>query len=226
LFEQDLQDGQDMSQFAAADMQTHPVHPDPIPLQLRLQKRTMNTERKSTGWSQVRAQLKDWAKPALTALIKDLYDASAANRDFLHARFQAEEAGGAALEAYRRKIIEQFFPRRGFGKLKLAEARKAIRDYRKATGNVAGTVELMLTFVENGTEFTLEFGDIDEPFYNNLASVLSEMVKLLCQEGAELYPRFRERIVRLETDADHIGWGYGDDLREHVHFLEDELTDE
>jgi hypothetical protein len=84
----------------------------------------------------------------------------------------------------------------------------------------------MLTFVETGTEFALEFGDIDGPFYNNLASVLSEMVKLLCQEGAELYPRFRERIVRLETDANHIGWGYGDDLREHVHFLEDELTDE
>ena len=129
-----------MSQFAPADMQTHPVHPGPIPLQLRLQKPTTNTGRKSTGWSQVRAQLKDWAKPALTALIKDLYDASAANRDFLHARFQAEETGGVALEAYRRKVIEQFFPKRGFGKLKLAEARKAIRDYRKATGNVAGTV--------------------------------------------------------------------------------------
>ena len=184
----------------------------------------MATRKKSTGWSQMRAQLKDWTKPALIALIKDLYEASAANRDFLHARFQAEESGGAALEAYRRKIIEQFFPKRGFGKLKLAEARKAIRDYRKATGNVAGTVELMLTFVENGTEFTLEFGDIDEPFYNNLASVLSEMVKLLWQEGAELYPRFRERIIGLQTDADDIGWGFGDYVREQVYFLEAELT--
>jgi len=84
----------------------------------------------------------------------------------------------------------------------------------------------MLTFVENGTDFTLEFGDIDGPFYTNLAAVLSEMVKLLWQEGPELYPRFRERVVHLETHADHIGWGYGDDLREQVHFLEDELTDE
>lgn len=184
----------------------------------------LTTGRKSTGWPQVHAQLKDWAKPALTTLIKDLYNASPANRDFLHARFQAEETEGAALEAYRHRIIEQFFPRRGFGKLKLAEARKAIRDYRKATGNVAGTVELMLTFVENGTDFTLDFGDIDAPFYNNLASVLSEMVKLLCQEGAEFYPRVRERIVRLATHASDIGWGYGDDLRAHVRFLEDELT--
>jgi hypothetical protein len=181
--------------------------------------------KKSAGWSSVREQLKEWPQHALTALIKDLYDASPANRDFLHARFQAEETGGVALDAYRRKIIEQFFPRRGFGKLKLAEARKAIRDYRKAAGNAAGTVELMLTFVENGTEFTLEFGDSDGPFYNQLASVLNEMVQLLCQEGAELYSRFRERIVRLETLGGNLGWGYGDELRAQVYFLEDELTD-
>jgi hypothetical protein len=121
-------------------------------------------KKKSAGWSSVREQLKAWRQPALMSLIKDLYDSSPANRDFLRARVQAEETGGAALEAYRRKIIEQFFPSRGFGKLKLAEARKAIRDYRKAAGNAAGTVQLMLTFVENGTEFTLDVGDIDGPF--------------------------------------------------------------
>ena len=42
------------------------------------------------------------------------------------------------LEKYRRKIVEQFFPARGYGKLKLSEARKAIRDYRRATGNLTG----------------------------------------------------------------------------------------
>jgi hypothetical protein len=180
-------------------------------------------KKKSTGWSSIREQLKDWPQSALMALIKDLYDSSPANRDFLHARVQADETRGAALAAYRRRIIEQFFPQRGFGKLKLAEARKAIRDYRKAAGNAAGTIELLLTFVENGTEFTLDFGDIDGPFYNHLASVLNEMVKLLCQD-AELYPRFRERIVRLETRAGHLGWGYGDELREQVNFLENELN--
>ncbi len=180
-------------------------------------------KKKSAGWSSVREQLKEWRQPALMSLIKDLYDSSPANRDFLHARFQTEETGGAGLEADRRKIIEQFFPSRGFGKLKLAEARKAIRDYRKAAGNAAGAIELMLSFVENGTEFTLQFGDIDGPFYNHLASVLNEMVQLLCQD-AELYPRFRERIVRLKTHAGDIGWGYGDLLRQEVNFLEEELT--
>jgi hypothetical protein len=155
-----------------------------------------------------------------------LHDTSTANRDFLRARFQSEDTSGEALEKYRERIVEQFFPRRGFGKLKLAEARKTIRDYRKATGNIAGTIDLMLTCVENGTDFTREFGDINEAYYNSLESVMNEMSQLLCREGAELYPRFRERIRRLESNADHIGWGYGDYLCGQVHFLENELGDE
>jgi hypothetical protein len=96
------------------------------------------SEKKTTGWQKIRQQLDDWSKPALVALVKDLHDASPDNRDFLLARFQAEEGAGAALEKYRRKIVEQFFPARGYGKLKLSEARKAIRDYRRATGNLTG----------------------------------------------------------------------------------------
>jgi hypothetical protein len=183
-------------------------------------------EKKSSGWQSVRRQLDNWSKPALIALVKDLYNASSDNRDFLQARFQAEENAGTALEKYRQKIVEQFFPRRGFGKLKLSEARKAIRDYRKATGNLTGTIDLMLTYVENGTEFTHQFGDIDESFYNSLQSVLNEMTNLLLREASELYPRFRERVQRLTTHADHIGWGFGDALRDQILHLENELAGE
>jgi len=138
-----------------------------------------------------------------------------------------DEAGDrTAVERYRRTIIEQFYPSRGFGKLKLAEARKAIRDYRRATGNLAGTIDLMLTYVENGTRFTREFGDINEAYYNSLESVLHEMTQLLRKDGPALYPQFRQRIQRLSTHADHIGWGYGDYLRDQVHLLEEELAGE
>ena len=82
----------------------------------------------------------------------------------------------------------------------------------------------MLTFVEHGTRFTCEYGDINAAFYGSLESVLHEMVKLLCQAGAELYPRFCERIQQLATHANRIGWGYGDCVLEQVALLEDELA--
>ena len=130
--------------------------------------------KKSSGWSAVRQQLTSWEEPALLALVKDLYEAEPGSRDFIQARCQTGESGSAILEKYRGKIVEQFYPDRGYGKLKLGEARKAIRDYRKATGSIAGTTELLMTYVENGAQFTREYGDVDERFYNSLESALAE----------------------------------------------------
>jgi len=73
------------------------------------------------------AQIVTWEKPALIVLCKARCEAAGVNRDFIHARCKAGEVGGEALENYRGKIVEHFFPVHGFGKLKPGEARKAIR---------------------------------------------------------------------------------------------------
>lgn len=178
------------------------------------------TDRPSNSWSKVRQHLAGWDQAALLALVKDLYEAAGANRDFLHARCQVGEDGGEMLERYRAKVVEPFFPKRGMGKLNLAEARKAIRDYRKATGNIRGTAELLLTYVENGTSFTCEYGDIDERFYNSLESALNELAVLLLGEAQGAYPELRERLATVARMADRVGWGYGDYVGDVVSRLE------
>jgi hypothetical protein len=182
-----------------------------------------NATKKPGGWSAVRQQLATWEKPALLALLKDLYEAAGGNRDFIQARCQAGECGGEALEKYRGKIVEQFFPARGFGKLKLGEARQAIHDYRKATGNLPGMVELLMTYVENSTRFTHEHGDVDERFYNSVESALDELAALLRNEARGMYPQFRDRLARVEQMADGIGWGFHDFVGDVVGQLEEEL---
>ena len=154
-----------------------------------------NTTRKPGGWSAVRQHLTPWDKPALLALVKDLYAASEVGRDLVNARCQPGESSGETLEKYRRKIVEQFFPTRGFGKLKLGEARKAIRDYRKATGNLPGTAELLMTYVENGARFTHEYGDMDERFYSSVESALDELAVLLRGEAQGMHPQFSDRLA-------------------------------
>lgn len=187
---------------------------------------TNNPTKKPGGWSAARQHLATWGKPALLALVKDLYDAAAVNRNFIQARCQADESGGEVLEKYRSKVVEQFFPARGFGKLKLGEARKAIRDFRKATGNLPGTAELLLTYVENGTRFTHEYGDIDERFYSSVESALDELAALLRGEARELYPQFSGRLARVEQMSDGIGWGFHDFVAGLVGELEDELGEQ
>ena len=182
-----------------------------------------NATKKQGRWSAVRQQLATWDKPALLNLVKDLYEVADENRDFIHARSKTGEDSVEAFETYRGKIVEQFFPARGDGKLKLGEARKAIRDYRKVTGNIPGTAELLLTYVENGTRFTHLYGDIDERFYSSVESALDELAALLRDEARGMYPQFSDRLARVEQMADGIGWGFHDFVGDVVGQLEEEL---
>ena len=185
---------------------------------------TNKSTKKPGGWSAARKHLATWDKSALLALVKDLYDAAAGNRDFIHARCHAED-GGEVLEKYRQKVIGQFFSKKahGMGDLKLGEARKAIRDYKKATGNIPGTAELLMTYVESGVRFTHEYGDIDERFYSSVESALDELATLLSGEARHLYPQFRERLAEVEQMTDGIGWGFHDFIADVVGRLENEL---
>ncbi len=186
--------------------------------------KTNKPTKKPGAWSAARKHLSTWDNPALLALVKNLYDSAAGNRDFIHARCLAEDNGGEVLETYRSKIVEQFFPKRGFGKLHLAEARKAIRDYRKATGNIPGTADLLMTYVESGARFTSEYGDIDERFYSSVESALDDLADLLRGEARDLYPQFRQRLAEVETVTDGIGWGFHDYIADVAGQLEDELS--
>lgn len=174
-------------------------------------------QKKSATWSAVRARIATWDRSALVALVKELYELAGVNRDFIHARCEAET--GAVMESFRRRVVEQFFPARGEAKLKLAEARKAIRDYRKATGSVAGVAELLMTFVECGTEFTRNFGDMDERFYRHLESALEELAALLRGEAHELYPQWAGRLEAVRRKSANVGWGFADFVGEVVKAL-------
>ncbi len=176
---------------------------------------TPKPTKKPSGWSAVRQRISTWDQALLVTLVKDLYDASASNKDFINARCHVEGSNGNILESYRHKIVKQFFPKRGEPKLKLAEARKAIHDYRKATGNIAGTAELMMTYVENGAQFTAEYGDIDERFYNSIESVLSELAALL-RSDRDLYLSFQVRLAVVKHLTRDIGWGFHDFIVEVV----------
>ncbi|HEV8367182.1 MAG TPA: hypothetical protein VGQ39_04450 [Pyrinomonadaceae bacterium] len=189
-------------------------------------KENMKRTRKPGDWSALRCHLATWDQPALLALVKDLYETADGNRDFIRARCLAAESGGEILEKYRRKIVEQFYPSRGEAKLKLGDARKAIKDYRKATGNLAGTAELLMTYVEQGAEFTHDYGDIDERFYNSVESALDELANLLLREAPGVYPQLSERLARVERITGNIGWGFHDYIGDVVWRLEDELGDQ
>src|ERR1700729_1507858 len=101
-------------------------------------------------WSDVKVHLNGLDRTGLLGVIRDLYAANGANRRFLHARFVPS---AAALEAYRDLVqMAVFPPPLSQRPIRLREASAAIAEYKRSTGDLGGVVDLLLTFVEAGTE--------------------------------------------------------------------------
>ena len=84
----------------------------------------------------------------------------------------------------------------------------------------------MMVYVENGVQFTRQYGDIDERFYSSVESVLSELEQLFHTDARPLYPEFKDRLTRIEQLSSGIGWGFHDYISEVVWLLEKNLGDE
>ena len=176
-------------------------------------------------WSTVKPKLAALSQSELIELVKVLFEQSADNKLCIATRLAPETLGAEAIEPYRELIVKQFFPKRGLGKLNLREARQEIRDYSKATSDTGGTLELMMIYIETGTAFTREYGDISEAFYNSLESVLGELAKILkSREGQPYYRQYAPRLKQLNAETSYIGWGYGDSVEEVVDELEAALS--
>ena len=121
-------------------------------------------EEKDVKRSEVKSSLEMLGKKELIALIMDLYEHSDEDCQKIISRHMKGKKSDWVLESFRRVIRNEFFPDKGLGGLRLDLVRKAVMDYSKGSGDLAGTMELMLFFVENVVEFVNEYGDIDEEF--------------------------------------------------------------
>ncbi len=168
----------------------------------------------SSSISEIKNALRALEKIELIALIEQLYKLNADNKVFLSSRL-IEQSAEELSEPYRKAIREQFNPARGFPKLSLRSARKALTDFKKASNNPTAQIDLMLYYVEQGVICTNNYGDINEGFYNSLESVYVDAIKLIRElDSPEISEQFRQRASNLVTQTRNIGWGFHDALAE------------
>jgi len=63
-----------------------------------------------------------------------------------------------------------------------------------------------------GNRCTLDYGDIDEPFYDALLSMYGRALDKVLELPEEAQQPFLERLHRIMTSSSGIGWGYHDEL--------------
>jgi len=86
--------------------------------------------------------------------------------------------GSRAIEEYRRLVADTIYPDPfSTRRISVRDAAAAIVEYRRSTGDASGTVDLMLTFLEAGTEQAADLGYGDEAHFGALQIRLDALAK-------------------------------------------------
>jgi len=165
---------------------------------------------KKPTWTNIKSILAKKETPELMMLIKDLYALNKNNKTFIEARYLA---GEDTLEPYKKRIDEALYPDVMKDRpVSFSAGRKAISDYKKATKDSDGTIELMVLYVSTGTQFTLDYGDMYDEFYDSLISMFHSTLKLLDKTDSKTQDKFVPELADIVDSVRGIGWGYHDDL--------------
>ncbi|MFP4090551.1 MAG: DUF6155 family protein [Cyclobacteriaceae bacterium] len=153
-------------------------------------------------------------KKALQAEIKKLYSRLPSVKQYYELELSGDT--NAQVEEVKAKIKKEYFPSRGFGKARNAVSKRYISEFRRISIFKKDVIDLLLYRCEMMIDFTLAYGDIDEPFYNSLASSYEDACKLIRKE--KLVDEYQPYCEELMNKVFGLGWGVYDDL--HYIFTE------
>lgn len=160
---------------------------------------------------ELKKQLKKYEQKELIQLISDIYKNNKDVQTYFSVHFLGEQAVEEVFNQTKKKIENEFFPEKGFGKLRLNQAKKSISEFKKLTGDELRTTNLMLYYVEQGVHFTNTYGDIDENFYYSMETMYEKVITI-CNKEEEYFKAFADQLEQVISDTDGIGWGFHDQL--------------
>lgn len=171
-----------------------------------------NKKKSSPTWTDLKAKLAELDQKQLIQHIGDLYRLSRDNQEFLNARFGFLED---PLAPFVKSIHEYMYPEISNNKpVQISKAKAVIRKYANATRDFLLEIELKIVFIECGNRFTLEYGDMDEGFYDSLVLMYKNVLGNILRFPEANRRDFKNRLKKIMESSSGMGWGYHDALRE------------
>jgi hypothetical protein len=170
----------------------------------------MATKKAASTWSDVKARLADFERADLLSLVQDLYATSKDNQAFLHARLHL---GEDVLKPYKATMARWLWPD-GFKNqdTSVAKAKKAIADYKKASGTVDGLAELMVVYCEQAAGFCGQVALDDEGYLIALVRMFGQALKGIAELPPEQRKALRVRLDAVRSACDPMGYGVAEDM--------------
>ena len=161
---------------------------------------------KNPTWLKVKPSISQFDKNKLIELLRDLYNLSEDNKNFFDARLSLIKN---PTEPYKEIIRACLYPDIMKNEdFEYDKAEQAIRRFAIASGSIAGIADLMIYFVECGNKFTLDYGDIDETFYDTMIEMYAKAARKVLELPENKQGPFRKRLKEIMESSDGIGWGY------------------
>ena len=168
------------------------------------------TGRSKPTWSDVKAKLADFDRPGLIGLVQDLYAASKDNQAFLHARLKL---GEDVLKPYKGAIDRWVWPDVFKNQnTSVAKAKKAITDYKKASGTAEGLAELTVFYCERASGFSCDVGLDDEAYLSAMVRMFEQALKAVAALPESQRPSLWSRLEMVRDRSHDIGYGVGEDM--------------
>jgi hypothetical protein len=164
-------------------------------------------------WEEVKAKLAGFDRAALLAVLQDLYAAAEGNRAFLHARFAL---GQDPLQPYK-KIVDRWLSPDVFRgeETSVSRAKRAISDYKKASGDLEGQAELMVYYCERAAGFCRDVDHQDAAYCDALVRMFEQALRTttdLAANSEAIRTCLLSTLDHVRSMGHELGYGVGDDM--------------
>lgn len=160
--------------------------------------------------TELKKHLLSLTKEQVVEQVLNLYDACKPAKEYFEYLLKPDEKG--QFEKYKAIIINEFYPKGKYvdGKTRFSVAKKAIADFRSLNPSPELLGDLMVTLPEMACEYTFDYGDMWEQYYNSAATNFELALKFLEKHG--LLEQFKHRCHDCVKHAEPCGYGFADEI--------------
>lgn len=157
--------------------------------------------------STIKKLLQSMTKENIIEMVLELYSARKEAKEYLEFYASPDEKG--KLEEYKSIIREEFYPKkRREPQTRFSICRKVVADFKKLKPSTDAQAELMVSYMEWATQFTYDYGDMWEQYYDSVESNFEKTIKFIVTNG--LWEKYSQRLQQCVEWSDGYGYGFAD----------------
>ena len=160
--------------------------------------------------TELKKHLQTLTKEQVIEQVLELYGNCKPAKEYFEYFLHPDEQG--RFEKYKAIIINEFYTDTlvGIGKLRFSVAKKAIADFRALKPSPELLADLLVTLPETACQFTNEYGDMSEQYYDSTVTNFETALKFLQQNN--LLADFKRRCQDCVKYAEPCGYGFANEI--------------